>query len=261
METSQRGHRRWLVPEGRPNSPGGDVYLSDRRRDPTAFGPMAGGDRRLEKKRAACVLIGDLISAPITRCGSKLSTRIKAPSLRASMLPWPPPTKGSCGSAAEAWRKYRGVNIEKEASSAEFRLLEDALREKEQSPLPPHWLPFFSCAAGPRSCTIGRATWPRGSRRGQTAASSGVEQLLRREQDQGLHDAIKWFLELERRGLPQTAEALGHAARQVRELLEFASPEPPERQRLMKLRERLERALTVFRPGGSAPPLSGQWTR
>ena len=203
-----------------------------------------------KKKRAACVLIGDLYQRPHYMLRIEVVDTNQGTLIAGLDVALAGSNEGILGSAAEVWRKYRGVNIEKEASSAEFRLLEDALREKEQSPLAATLAALLLLRGRPALLH----DWPRNLAAWFPERPDGcviwVEQLLRREQDQGLREAIKWFLELERRGLPQAAEALGHAARQVRELLEFASPEPPERQRLMKLRERLERALTVFRPGG-----------
>jgi hypothetical protein len=162
------------------------------------------------------------------------------------------------GRAAIVWNKYRGADIEKNASSKEFELLEYALGEKTESPL----------AATMAALLLLRAwrpdllhNWPRNLAKLFPDRPDGcviwAEQLLRTEQDKKLNDAIDWLLELEHRGLPHTSEALGHAVRQVKEMLEFAFREPKQtavQQRryegLQKLQKRLNGALSVFRPGG-----------
>ena len=250
METSQEAiGEGWSLKVDRTRQGEASTYLIDvQTRQPSSQWLEMTDDWK--KKRAACVLIGDLYQRPHYMLRIEVVDTNQGTLIAGLDVALAGSNEGILGSAAEVWRKYRGVNIEKEASSAEFRLLEDALREKEQSPLAATLAALLLLRGRPALLH----DWPRNLAAWFPERPDGcviwVEQLLRREQDQGLRDAIKWFLELERRGLPQAAEALGHAARQVRELLEFASPEPPERQRLMKLRERLERALTVFRPGG-----------
>lgn len=85
-----------------------------------------------------------------------------------------------------------------------------------------------------------------------------VEQLLRTKQDQGLEEAITAFLNLEELSLPLTSEGLGHASRQVGELLQFAFPKPENQtqvqksryEALEKLQLRLNKAQAFLRPGG-----------
>jgi hypothetical protein len=203
-----------------------------------------------KKKKAACVLIGDNYLRPrytlrFDFIDTDQGTLIAGLDVSLASL-----NEAILGRAAEVWNKYRGVDIGKEASSAEFKLLEEALREKEASPLAATMAALLLLRGRPALLH----DWPRNLAEWFSDRPDGcviwVEQLLRTKQDKGLHEAINSFLELETRGLPHTAEGLGHAARQVKELLDFASPSPADRQRLTLLRERLERVLTVFRPGG-----------
>ncbi len=162
------------------------------------------------------------------------------------------------GRAATVWNKYRGIDIENGASPEEYLLLEKALGDKTVSPL----------AATMAALLLLRAwrpdllhNWSRNLAEWFPDRPDGcviwAEQLLRTEQDKKLGEAIDWLLKLEQRSLPHTSDALGHAARQVGELLKFAVPKSNgtnEQQRryegLKKLQKRLNRALSVFRPGG-----------
>jgi len=202
------------------------------------------------KKKAACVLIGDKYLRPryalrFDFIDTKNGTLIAGLDVSLASS-----NEGILGTAAEVWNKYRGVDIEKKATSAEFKLLEAALREKEESPLAATMAALLLLRGRPALLH----DWPRNLAEWFPERPDGcvvwVEQLLRTEQDKKLNEAIDWILELERRGLPHTAEAVGHAVRQVKELIRFASPAPDEKQRLINLRQKLERALTVFRPGG-----------
>ena len=73
------------------------------------------------------------------------------------------------------WNKYRGVDIEKEASSAEFKLLEAALREKEESPLAATMAALLLLRGHPASSfTIGHVTSRSGFLTGLMAVSFGL---------------------------------------------------------------------------------------
>ena len=203
-----------------------------------------------KKKKAACVLIGDKYLRPRYTLRFDFIDTDQGTLIAGLDVSLAGSNEAILGTAAEVWNKYQGVDIEKEASSAEFKLLEAALREKEASPLAATMAALLLLRGRPALLH----DWPRNLAEWFPDRPDGcviwVEQLLRTKQDKGLHEAINWFLELEHRGLPHTAEAVGHAARQVKELLDFAAPAPAEQQRLITLRERLERALTVFRPNG-----------
>jgi hypothetical protein len=205
-------------------------------------------------RKAACVLISDKHYFPCYSLlldfidGEMTALDVTLSASNVELLGW----------AATVWNKYRSADIETSASSKEFQLLEHALSEKTESPL----------AATMAALLLLRSwrpdllhNWPRNLAKWFPDRPDGLviwaEQLLRTEQDKKLKEAIDWLLELDHRGLPHTSEALGHAARQVIEMLEFAFPEPKrndEQQRryegLKKLQKRLTRALSVFRPGG-----------
>jgi hypothetical protein len=201
-----------------------------------------------KKKKAACVLIGDKHYHPrytlrfdfLNTPGGAVISGLDA-SLAGSN--W-----GMVGRAASVWSKYPGTNID-EAVPAEFALLSEALSEKEESPL----------AATVAALLLLRArrpallhNWPRNLAKWFPDRPDGcvvwAEQLFQTEKDKKLSEAIIWLLELERRGLPHTAEALGLASRQVKDLIDFAFPALDVQQRFKRFSERAGRALTALRP-------------
>jgi|GEM_PF-2173541 len=167
--------------------------------------------------------------------------------------------EGVMQEAAKLWNRYRGNDISKDGTPAEFGLLERLLFGKCESPL----------AATVAALLLLRSRrfdlmhdWLGNLANWFPDRPDGwviwVEQLLRAKQDEGLDLAINGFLNLEHLDLPLTAEALGHAARQVGELLAFAFP-PSEswtedqlkkHKALKRLQVRLNRALAMLRPGG-----------
>jgi len=210
-------------------------------------------------KKAACVLIGDRERYPHYSLGLDFKDAPGGPVISGLEVSLSGSDSPVLNSAAEVWRKYRNAQLDKSGTPGEFELLELALREKEESPL----------AATVAALLLLRAwrpdllhNWPRNLADRFPEHPDGcviwAEQLLRTGQDKKMNEAIDWLLQLEHRGLPHTSEALGHAARQIKELLEFAFPEPAKRtdeqqrrhEALQKLQGRLNRALTVFRPGG-----------
>jgi len=174
---------------------------------------------------------------------------------------------GLLGAAAMLWRKFRTVDIEKAVTRDEARVLEQALAEKVASPL----------AATVASLLLMRAwrydllhDWPTNLAKWFPDRPDGwvilVEQLLRTSHRESPEGVVPRLVELERRGLPHTAEGFAHAARQVGELLQFAFP--PESKRtaeeqtrhaaLKRLDVRLRHALRVFRPGGLCTTFMGR---
>jgi hypothetical protein len=143
-------------------------------------------------------------------------------------------------------------------TSPEGRLLERALADKLRSPL----------AATVASLLLLRAwrhdllhDWARNLATFFPDRPDGcvvwAEQVLRTQKSPD--NAVKWVLELQTRGLPRTIEGLGHAARQVHELLQFAFPRrdlTPEQtasqDALKRLDEKLRLATALCRPGGFA---------
>ena len=211
-------------------------------------------------QKAACVLIGDQYIQP---CYSLRFDFLIDPSkgrlitgLDVSLAGSSP---GVIGEAASLWNSYRSSDIGKEGTSTEFKLLEGQLYGKCESPLAATvaallllraWRPDLL-----HDWLQNLATWFPERPDGWVI---WVEQLLRTRQEKGLEEAITAFLKLENLPLPLTSEALGHASRQVGELLQFAFPAPDnltaeQRGRhdaLQKLQQRLNRALAMLRPGG-----------
>jgi hypothetical protein len=211
--------------------------------------PSDRGDRK-----AACVLMSDMNYFPhyslhlefIDGEISGLSVALSASSPEV------------LGRAAKIWHKYRGIYTDKESLPEEHFLLKDALSENVRSPLAATMAALLLLRRRQPELLHNWSSsfWNWFPTRPDLCAIS-AERLLQTEQDKKLDEASDWLLQLDRRGLPHTAEALGHAVRQVREMLEFGFTEPiqnDEQQKrnkgLKKLQKRLNRALSVFRPGG-----------
>jgi hypothetical protein len=216
---------------------------------------------------AACILIGDEYYQP---CYTLRFDFTMDPSkgrqitgLDVSLASSSP---GMLGEAAQLWNQYRWSDIGKEGEPSEFTLLEEQLMAKRESPLAATVAALLLLRA-PRPDLLhdwlkNLATWFPERPDGWVI---WVEQLLRTKQEKGLEDAITAFLELEKRPLPFSSEGLGLASRQVEELLQFAFPKPEDQtnkqrsryEALKKIQQRLNKALTVFRPGGFAAVFIG----
>lgn len=208
-----------------------------------------------KNQKAACLLIGDKHYQP---CYT-LRFDVERQFITGLDVLLASSSQGVVGEAATLWNRYRSSDIGKEADPAEFKLLENQLKWKEDSPL----------AATVAALLLLRAwrpellhDWLKNLATWFPERPDGwviwVEQLLRTRQDEGMNEAITGFLQLEKRSLPHTSEGLSYAARQVGELLAFAFPAPEnqtdeQRRRhegLERLQARLKRALAVLRPGG-----------
>lgn len=163
------------------------------------------------------------------------------------------------GEAAQLWNQYRWSDIRTKGEPSEFSLLENLLRYKRLS----------SLSATVAALLLLRASrpdllhdWLKNLANWFPDRPDGwviwVEQLLRTKQERGLEQAIDAFLKLECLPLPHTSEGLGHALRQVEELLQFGFSKPENLtaeqrsryERLKRIQHRLNKALTLFRPGG-----------
>jgi hypothetical protein len=175
-----------------------------------------------------------------------------------------PENDGALGQAARLWAQYRRVDIpgaltsremrttEQSASVLAYEPVESALREKVESPL-------SATIAGIILLRARRYeqlhNWLRNLANWFPSIPDGpvlwAEQLLQQEQDAlGSPEVIEHLLRLNARGLPHTVDAVGYAARQAHELLEFASLSAEHRDKLQRLEERLRAARKYFRPGG-----------
>jgi hypothetical protein len=175
--------------------------------------------------------------------------------------------KGVMGEAATLWNRYRASDISKEGTPTELNLLERLLFDKCESPLAATVAALLLLRSRRLDLMhdwLGNlANWFPDRPDGWVI---WVEHLLRTKRDEGLDLAIDGFLNLEHLPLPLTAEALGHAARQVEELLAFAFPpsdsqtdDQRERHKALKrLQYRLNRALAMLPPGGFCAVFIGQ---
>jgi hypothetical protein len=213
------------------------------------------------KQKIACVLPGDKLELP----RYTIEVDVDNGSITNFDVVLSPTNTELLGQAAALWGKFRSVDIEEAATKKELALLEQAVENKMRSPL----------AATVAALLLLRAwrhdllhDWGRNLAVYFPDRPDGcvvwAEQLLRSESDSP-KDVAPWLLRLNKTGLPHTAEGLGHAARQVPELLKFAFPDESRRNlkqqkqhALIKLNERLTKALRVFRPGGLCTTFIGR---
>jgi hypothetical protein len=162
---------------------------------------------------------------------------------------------GPLGEAADLWQRYRTADVGEAVSAFELSGLELMVREKLESPL----------AATVAALIILRANrldllhdWVRNLANWFAAQPDGAvlwaEQLMR-QRPRGLAsaiaDATEYILQLLQRGLPHTSEGLAYAATLCTTLGRLGARVPADmRAPLGQLDDRIQTALTYFRPGG-----------
>ncbi|HEX2078563.1 MAG TPA: caspase family protein [Longimicrobium sp.] len=164
-----------------------------------------------------------------------------------------PDSPGMLGEMARLWEKYRDLRLREVVSALDARVFEEALRSKLQSPLAAEIAGLFllrgrkydrlhdwlgNLAAWHPRRTDGPVLWAEHLR--QARASRGVPA-----------DQVEQLLEVARRGLPHTAEAVAYLGEQLDEVLRFGElPRQEERTVLTGLHERVSRAMAHFLTGG-----------
>lgn len=215
------------------------------------------------KHKIACVLPNDTNTLP----RYTIEITIEKDSVTNFDVALSPTNADLLGEAAALWSKFRSVDIEESATKKELGLLEQALREKQRSPL----------AATVAALLLLRAwrhdllhDWARNLAEYFPQRPDGcvvwAEQLLRTTEN-GVPDGVAhWLLRLNETGIPHTTEAFTLAIRQVSELIKHGVPseqnhsKEQERQHdgLTKLNSQLTKALKVFRPGGLCTTFVGR---
>jgi hypothetical protein len=166
---------------------------------------------------------------------------------------------GMLGRAAALWEKYTTLSIADAAEDIDMRFAEEALQSKLQSPLAATVAAIILLRARRHDMLHdwlrNLATWFNDLPDGPVLRT---EQLLRQSKTkEGTAEAITWMLEVRRRGLPLTAEALSLADKQLDVLLRSRQPNKEQREGLRETRQWLNRGLHNFRPGGLFTTLHG----
>ncbi len=163
-----------------------------------------------------------------------------------------PDSPGMLGEMARLWEKYRDLRLREVIGELDARVFEEALRSKMQSPLAAEIAGLFllrgrqydrlhdwlgNLARWHPQRTDGPVLWAEHLR--QARASEDVPA-----------DQVEQLLQVARRGLPHTAEAVVYLAEQLDEVLRFASLPREQQEVLARLRERVARAMAHFLTGG-----------
>jgi Caspase domain len=214
--------------------------------------------------RVACVLPSDDVSQPIYTLELDLRVGPGRGHITNFDVVLSTANRELLGETAQAWRKYRAVDLRDAASPSEVRILERALAYAVPSPLAATTVALLLLRAWRQDLLH---DWARQLAQEFPASPDGgviwAEQLLRGPSADTPSEVIPWLLTLRQRGLPHTAEGLGIAARQIDELLTFAIkpgdvPDYHRYDQLAELRVSLKRALSTCRPGGLTATFIGR---
>lgn len=183
------------------------------------------------------------LEAQNARCLSRLSAYLS------------PASPGPLGVAATLWQRYRTADLGEAVHTYEMSVLELTVREKLDSPLAATVAALVLLRANRldllHDWSRNLANWFRDRPDG---AVLWAEQVVRQRPDgqqAALADAAEYLVRLLHSGLPYSSEGLAYAAR-LSTLLQRSRAAIPATWHapLAQLDERLQNALTYFRPGG-----------
>jgi hypothetical protein len=200
----------------------------------------------------ACVLPGDANRVPRYQLEWRREVRDGVAYLTRLEARLAQPNEGPLADVAALWERYEAIDLEGALNSTHLSALEQHLREKLDSPL-------AAVVAGIVLLRVRQYKrlhdWLEHLTEYFPTIPDGpvlyAEQLLQTRPDAAdSREFLELILQLEKRGLPYTGEALGYADRHVESLLRTTAPTPAERARLEILQKRLDKALQYFRSGG-----------
>lgn len=163
-----------------------------------------------------------------------------------------PDSPGILGEMARLWEKYRDLRLREVVSELDARVFEEALRSKRQSPLAAEIAGLFLLRGRKYDRLhdwLGNlAAWHPRRTDGPVLRA---EHLRQARAWRGVPaDQVEQLLEVARRGLPHTSEAVAYLGEQLDEVLRFGELPRQQEAALLRLRERVSRALAHFLTGG-----------
>ncbi|HEU0302499.1 MAG TPA: caspase family protein, partial [Longimicrobium sp.] len=159
---------------------------------------------------------------------------------------------GMPGVMGGLWEKYRDLRLREVLSGLDERVFEEALRSKMESPLAAEVAGLFLL----RGRKYDRLhDWLGNLAKWHPRRTDGpvlrAEHLRQARASQGVSaDLVEQLLQVARRGLPHTSEAVAYLGEQLDEVLRFGELQQEQTEVLQSLRELVTRALAHFRTGG-----------